>query len=129
MHKAGDASTARSVRDHAAASPGPDHRTGPHKGSVGRSAAEAERLAELFLHGSAEAHAEEPRLTSAIKAQAVMERYLAELFKDDAPRVAEANLESRQMISDVLRRGLDVSVREPAPVRKMEPVHTPEIER
>jgi hypothetical protein len=33
------------------------------------------------------------------------------------------------MISDVLRRGLDVSVREPTPVRQIEPVHTPEMER
>ena len=53
-----------------------------------------------------------------------------EVFDGDAGRMAAATFDSRQMISDVLRRGLDVSVREPTPVRQIEPIHaTPELER
>lgn len=90
---------------------------------------EGQELAELFLNGNAQKQADDPRLANALKAQEEMERHIAELFKGDAPRIDAANLESRQMISDVLRRGLDVSVREPTPVRQIEPVHTPEMER
>jgi hypothetical protein len=83
----------------------------------------------LFLNGPSDRQAAEPRLRNALDAQASMERNIAELFKDDPAQIPAANLESRQMISDVLRRGLDVSVREPTPVRQIEPVHTPELER
>jgi type IV secretion system protein VirB2 len=51
-----------------------------------------------------------------------MELHIAEVFPGDPDGQTAANLESRQMISDVLRRGLDVSVREPTPVRQIEPV-------
>ena len=91
---------------------------------------EDEALAEMFLHGGAERTGAEPRLANALQAQAVMEKHLGEIFDGDAGRMASATLDSRQMISDVLRRGLDVSVREPAPVRQIEPIHaTPDLER
>ena len=89
----------------------------------------SEDLAELFLHGAAQTIATEPRLAGARDAQATMERHIAELFRGDAPGFAAANLESRQMISDVLRRGLDVAVRAPTPVLQIEPIQSPEIER
>lgn len=91
---------------------------------------ESEELAELFLHGAAERISAEPRLASALAAQATMEKHLSQAFDGDARRVTVATLESRQMISDVLRRGLDVSVREPTPVRQIDPPQrTPELER
>ncbi|MDR6710256.1 hypothetical protein J2X73_004661 [Novosphingobium sp. 1748] len=88
-----------------------------------------EALADLFLNGSAETIAADPRLARAREAQEVMELHIAEVFPGDPTGQAAANLESRQMISDVLRRGLDVSVREPTPVRQIEPVQPPELER
>jgi hypothetical protein len=90
---------------------------------------EHEALADLFLNGSAETIAADPRLALAREAQEVMELHIAEVFPGDPTGQAVANLESRQMISDVLRRGLDVSVREPTPVRQIEPVQPPELER
>ena len=90
---------------------------------------ESDELAELFLHGAAEKIAANPRLASAVDAQAAMERHIAEVFQGDAGEMAAANLESRQLISDVLRRGLQVSVREPAPVRQIEPISPPDLER
>ena len=91
---------------------------------------ESDELAELFLHGAAERISAEPRLASALEAQATMEKHLSQAFDGDASRVTAATLESRQMISDVLRRGLDVSVREPTPVRQIEPPQrTPDLER
>ena len=83
---------------------------------------QSEELAELFLHGGAEQIEAEPRLAGAREAQAAMEEHIAEVFDGDVDQMTAANLESRQMISDVLRRGLDVSVREPTPVRPIEPV-------
>jgi hypothetical protein len=104
----------REEREHAAA----DHRH------------ESEALAELFLHGAADRIAAEPRLANALQAQATMERHLGEVFEGDVGQTSAATLESRQMISDVLRRGLDVSVREPTPVRQIEPPQpTPDLER
>uniref|UniRef100_UPI0035CAF4EF LPD7 domain-containing protein n=1 Tax=uncultured Sphingomonas sp. TaxID=158754 RepID=UPI0035CAF4EF len=91
---------------------------------------ENEELAELFLHGGAERIAAEPRLANALQAQSAMEQHLGAAFEEDADRMTSASLESRQMISDVLRRGLDVSVREPTPVRQIEPIQlTPDLER
>jgi hypothetical protein len=91
---------------------------------------ESEELAELFLHGAAERVATDPRLVNALQAQSAMEQHIGEVFDGDTSRMASASLESRQMISDVLRRGLDVSVREPSPVRQREPVQIhPELER
>jgi hypothetical protein len=90
----------------------------------------SEDLAEVFLHTGSEPPATDPRLSNALHAQAVMEQHIAELFQGDAGDMAMANDQSRQMISDVLRRGLDVSVREPTPVRHIEPSqHTPDLER
>lgn len=87
-------------------------------------------LAELFLHGGAERIAAEPRLANALQAQTAMERHIGEVFDGDAGQMASANLESRHMISDVLRRGLDVAVREPTPVRQIEPMQVqPDLER
>ncbi len=83
---------------------------------------ENDELAELFLHGGAERIAAEPRLANALQAQAAMDRHLGAAFDGDADRMTSASLESRHMISDVLRRGLDVSVREPTPVRQVEPI-------
>jgi hypothetical protein len=88
-----------------------------------------EALAELFLHGCPEQVAAEPRLASAVRAQGAMEQHIAEVFQGNAGQTATANLESRQMISDVLRRGLDVAVREPTPLRQIEPAQTLEMER
>ncbi len=91
---------------------------------------ESDELAELFLHGAAERISADPRLASALEAQATMEKHLSQAFDGDAGRVTAATLESRHMISDVLRRGLDVSVREPAPVRQIEPPQrTSDLER
>lgn len=91
---------------------------------------DSDELAEIFLHGGAERLAGEPRLAGALQAQTTMEQHIGEVFEGDASRMASANLESRQMISDVLRRGLDVSVREPTPVRQIEPIQTrPDLER
>jgi hypothetical protein len=87
---------------------------------------DSEELADLFLHGAADTIAAEPRLANALQAQAAMEQHIAEVFKGDAMQVASETRDSRQMISDVLRRGLDVSVREPAPVRRIEPVQSPQ---
>ncbi|KRB78797.1 MULTISPECIES: LPD7 domain-containing protein [unclassified Sphingomonas] len=91
---------------------------------------ESDELAELFLHGGMERVSAEPRLANALQAQAAMEQHIGEVFDGDAHHMVSANLESRKMISDVLRRGLDVSVREPTPVRQIEAMHThPELER
>lgn len=91
---------------------------------------ENDELAELFLHGGAERIAAEPRLANALQAQAAMDQHLGAAFDGDAERMTSASLESRHMISDVLRRGLDVSVREPAPVRQVEPIRpTHDLER
>jgi hypothetical protein len=91
---------------------------------------ENDELAELFLHGGAERIAAEPRLANALQAQAAMDQHLGAAFDGDADRMTSASLESRHMISDVLRRGLDVSVREPMPVRQVEPIRpTHDLER
>lgn len=91
---------------------------------------ESDELAEIFLHGAGDRIAADPRLTGAREAQTAMELHIGEVFGGDADRMASASLESRQMISDVLRRGLDVSVREPTPVRQLEPVQIrPDMER
>jgi hypothetical protein len=91
---------------------------------------ESEELAELFLRGNPEHIAAEPRLAQARQAQAIMEQHIGEVFGDDITERASATLESRQMISDALRRGLDVAVREPTPVRQLEPAHArPDLER
>lgn len=82
---------------------------------------DSDALAELFLHGAADRIAAEPRLANALEAQGMMERHLAEVFDGDIWQSSAGALESRQMISDVLRRGLDVSVREPTPARQIEP--------
>ena len=102
----------------------------PERHAAAERRRESEDLAELFLHGGAQHVAAEPRLANALHAQAVMEQHVGEVFGGDANGQASANLEARQMISDALRRGLDVSVREPTPVRQMEPVHSrPDLER
>ncbi|MBB3588379.1 LPD7 domain-containing protein [Sphingomonas sp. BK481] len=91
---------------------------------------ENDELAELFLHGGEERIAAEPRLANALQAQAAMDQHLGAAFDGDADRMTSASLESRHMISDVLRRGLDVSVREPTPVRQVEPIRpTHDLER
>jgi hypothetical protein len=91
---------------------------------------DSEDLAEVFLHTGIEPTATNPRLSNALHAQAVMEQHIAELFQGDAGEIAMANDQSRQMISDVLRRGMDASVRKPTPVRHIEPSqHTPELGR
>ncbi len=91
---------------------------------------EGEGLAELFLRGDADRIAAEPRLAQAMQAQAAMEQHIGEVFGSDIEGRTSANLESRQMISDALRRGLDVAVREPTPARQLEPAHArPELER
>lgn len=91
---------------------------------------ENDELADLFLHGGAERIAAEPRLANALQAQAAMEQHLGAAFDGDTDRMASASVESRHMISDVLRRGLDVSVREPTPVRQVEPIRpTHDLER
>lgn len=91
---------------------------------------ESDELAELFLHGGSERISSDPRLANAREAQAMMERHLGAVFDGDVGQTSAATLESRQMISDVLRRGLDVSVREPTPIRQIEPAQpTPDLER
>ena len=91
---------------------------------------ENEELAELFLRGSAERIAADPRLANAVEAQAAMEQHIGVAFEGDVDRMMSASLESRELISDALRRGLDVSVREPTPVRQIEPIQpTPDLER
>jgi hypothetical protein len=89
-----------------------------------------EELAELFLRGNAERIAADPRLANAVEAQAAMEKHISAAFEGDADRIMSANLESRELISAALSRGLDVSVREPTPVRQVEPMQiTPDLER
>jgi hypothetical protein len=91
---------------------------------------ENEELAELFLRGSAERIAADPRLANAVEAQAAMEQHIGVAFLGDADRMMSASLESRELISGALMRGLDVSVREPTPVRQIEPVQiTHDLER
>jgi hypothetical protein len=91
---------------------------------------ENEELAELFLRGSAERIAADPRLANAVEAQAAMEQHIGVAFSGDADRMMSASLESRELISGALMRGLDVSVREPTPVRQIEPVQiTHDLER
>jgi hypothetical protein len=91
---------------------------------------ENEELAELFLRGSAERIAADPRLANAVEAQAAMEQHIGVAFAGDADRMMSASLESRELISGALMRGLDVSVREPTPVRQIEPIQpTPDLER
>ena len=98
--------------------------------SRGERPAGGDELAELFLRGSSERVAADPRLAGAVQAQNVMEQHIGAAFEGDAPGMASANIESRHLISDALRRGLDVSVREPAPVRQIEPLQTrPDLER
>ena len=89
-----------------------------------------EELAELFLNGAIGDAGADPRLANALKAQAAMEQHIGVLFDGDVNRATSATLESRQMISDVLRRGFDVLVREPTPVRQIEPIQpAPDLER
>jgi len=91
---------------------------------------ENEELAELFLRGNAERIAADPRLANAVEAQTAMEQHISAAFDGDADRIMSANLESRELISAALSRGLDVSVREPTPVRQVEPIQiTPDLER
>jgi hypothetical protein len=91
---------------------------------------ENEELAELFLRGNAERIAAGPRLANAVEAQVAMEQHISAAFEGDADRIMSANLESRELISAALSRGLDVSVREPTPVRQVEPIQiTPDLER
>jgi hypothetical protein len=91
---------------------------------------ENEELAELFLRGNAERIAADPRLANAVEAQVAMEQHISAAFEGDADRIMSANLESRELISTALSRGLDVSVREPTPVRQVEPIQiTPDLER
>jgi hypothetical protein len=91
---------------------------------------ENEELAELFLRGNAERIAADPRLANAVEAQVAMEQHISAAFEGDADRIMSANLESRELISAALSRGLDVSVREPTPVRQVEPIQiTPDLER
>ena len=89
-----------------------------------------EELAELFLRGNAERIAADPRLANAVEAQVAMEQHISAAFEGDADRIMSANLESRELISAALSRGLDVSAREPTPVRQVEPIQiTPDLER
>jgi hypothetical protein len=91
---------------------------------------ENEELAELFLRGNAERIAADPRLANAVEAQVAMEQHISAAFEGDADRIMSANLESRELVSAALSRGLDVSVREPTPVRQVEPIQiTPDLER
>ncbi|WP_010188885.1 LPD7 domain-containing protein [Sphingomonas sp. PAMC 26605] len=91
---------------------------------------ETEELAELFLRGSEERIAADPRLANAVEAQAAMEQHISVAFEGDADRIMSANLESRELISAALSRGLDVSAREPTPVRQIEPIQiTHDLER
>ena len=91
---------------------------------------ENEELAELFLRGNAKRIAADPRLANAVEAQVAMEQHISAAFEGDADRIMSANLESRELISAALSRGLDVSVREPTPVRQVEPIQiTPDLER
>lgn len=91
---------------------------------------ENEELEELFLRGNAERIAADPRLANAVEAQVAMEQHISAAFEGDADRIMSANLESRELISAALSRGLDVSVREPTPVRQVEPIQiTPDLER
>ncbi len=116
--EASDRQTAPEVSPPSATEPG--QRVEGQSPVAGRS--ESEQLAELFLHGGAEQISADPRLAGARDAQAMMELHLKEVFDGDVGQTTAATLESRQMISDVLRRGLDVSVREPTPVREIAPV-------
>lgn len=90
---------------------------------------ENEKLADLYLRGTQEQREAEPRLANALEAEAEMRRHLEAAFGDDDQRIEAVSQEGRQMISDVLRRGLDVSVREPTPVRQIEPIQTNQMER
>lgn len=99
-----------------------------HSAEVERN--ENEDLAELFLRGNDERIAADPRLANAVEAQATMEQHISVAFEGDADRIMSANLESRELISAALSRGMDVSVREPTPVRQVEPIQiTPDLER
>ncbi len=107
--------------------PDPDN---PERRGAAERTRDSEDLAELFLHGGADRVAAEPRLAEAMQAQVTMERHIGEVFGGDVDSQASAALESRHMISDALRRGLDVAVREPAPVRQIEPAYArPDLER
>lgn len=69
-------------------------------------------LADLFLHGTPEQIAAEPRLANAVEAQCVMELHIDEVFRDDPDGIHASYAESRQMIADTLARGQDISVRQ-----------------
>lgn len=88
-----------------------------------------EGLAELFLNGTAEEIAKEPRLQNAVRSQQAMEHNIEHVFAGDANGIDAARLESRQLISDALRQGLDVSVREITPERQIEPNRSADLER
>lgn len=90
---------------------------------------ENEKLADLYLRGTQEQREAEPRLANALEAEAEMRRHLEAAFEGDEQRIEAVSQEGRQIISDVLRRGLDVSVREPTPVRQIEPIQTNQMER
>lgn len=124
------AATETIVRDQRRPGPEPAATRAAQTREATGSRPEGEELAELFLHGAAEKVAADPRLAGALQAQSAMEQHIGEVFDGDAVRMSSASIESRQMISDVLRRGLDVSVREPTPVRQIEPIHVlPDLER
>jgi hypothetical protein len=103
--------------------PGPDRTAG---GVMPRQARE---LADKFLTASAEIIAADPLLANAARAQAAMERNIEVLLGRDVPAIAAANLESRELIADVLARGLDVSVTRHPPMRALEPERAGEPER
>jgi len=124
-------SVAESIEAQARPAEHPSHPVrAEHERTTAAERHESEELAELFLHGGIESLAAEPRLANALQAQMVMEQHIGAVFEGDAGEMVSASLESRKMISDVLRRGLDVSVREPTPVRQIETMHShPELER
>lgn len=131
VEKAGEERPAASMAEAfwSASRPGPVE---PAKQPVSREPAPEPRtqgadLADLFLKGERDKADADPRLANALRAQARMEEHIAETFQGDAGKIASASQESRQMISDALRRGLDVSVREPDMVRQVEPTPVREI--
>lgn len=74
-------------------------------------------LAVLFLHGTAEEIAAEPRLAGALRAQEIMELHIDALYEGEPSSIPAAYVESRQLIADALARGQDVDVKLLEPTR------------
>lgn len=87
------------------------------------------KLAEKFRNGEAEEISADPLLRDAVRAQELMELHIAAHFAGDPTRIMAANLESREMVADVLASGQQVALSPRERQQEITHVQAPEMER